>query len=130
MTLQSIQRLRINRVLVAFIFAMIFMFFTPLVTQVLAQTDAGTVVAETAGLQVTPLPVIIGRIIGVILGLLGVILLGYIIYAGFLYVTARGNETQVSNASRALLYAVIGGVIILGANIILAVISGTVNAFR
>lgn len=53
-----------------------------------------------------------------------------IIYAGFLYVTARGNESQVSNASRALLYAVIGGVIILGANIILAVISGTVDAFR
>ncbi|MCB9818640.1 hypothetical protein H6788_00455 [Candidatus Nomurabacteria bacterium] len=53
-----------------------------------------------------------------------------IIYAGFLYVTARGKETQVSNASRALLYAVIGGVIILGANIILAVISGTVDAFR
>lgn len=53
-----------------------------------------------------------------------------IIYAGFMYVTARGNEAQVSDASRALLYAVIGGVIILGANIILAVISGTVDAFR
>ncbi len=53
-----------------------------------------------------------------------------IIYSGFLYVTARGNESQVTNASKALLYAVIGGVIILGANIILAVISGTVDAFR
>ena len=53
-----------------------------------------------------------------------------IIYAGFLYVMARGNEAEVTKASRALLYAVIGGVIILGANIILAVISGTVDAFR
>ncbi len=53
-----------------------------------------------------------------------------IIYAGFLYVMARGNEAEVTKASKALLYAVIGGVIILGANIILAVIGGTVDAFR
>lgn len=53
-----------------------------------------------------------------------------IIYAGFLYVMARGNEGEVTKASKALLYAVIGGVIILGANIILEVISGTVDAFR
>lgn len=52
-----------------------------------------------------------------------------IIYAGFMYVTAQGNETIVSNAHKALLYAVIGGVIIIGAEAILAVIQGTVNAF-
>lgn len=52
-----------------------------------------------------------------------------IIYAGFTYVMAQGNETKVSTANRALLYAVIGGVIILGANVILAVIQGTVDSF-
>lgn len=53
-----------------------------------------------------------------------------IIYAGFMYVTAQGDAKKVSDAHNALLYAVIGGVIILGANVILAVISGTVDAFR
>lgn len=53
-----------------------------------------------------------------------------IIYAGFTYVMGRGNPGEVQKASRALLYAVIGGVIILGANIILAVIQGTVDAFK
>ena len=57
------------------------------------------------------------------------IIVFFIIYAGFLYVTARGNETQVSNATRALLYAVVGGVIILGAQVLLEVISGTIAAF-
>lgn len=52
-----------------------------------------------------------------------------IIYAGFTYVMARGNESEVGKAHRALLYAVIGGVIILGANAILAVIQGTVDSF-
>ena len=53
----------------------------------------------------------------------------FIIYAGFLYVTAQGNEETVKKAHRALLYAVVGGVIILGAWIILDVISGTIASF-
>ena len=50
-----------------------------------------------------------------------------IIYAGFLYVMARGSEEQVTKASRALTYAVLGGLIILGAELILQVIQGTVS---
>ena len=56
------------------------------------------------------------------------IIVFFIIYAGFLYVTARGNPEQISQANRALLYAVIGGVLILGAFVILSVIQGTVDA--
>lgn len=52
-----------------------------------------------------------------------------IIYAGFLYVTAQGNEGQVSKAHKALLYAVIGGVLIIGAQALLVVVCGTVASF-
>jgi len=54
----------------------------------------------------------------------------FIIYAGFLYVTARGNSETVGKAHRALLYALIGGVLILGANVLVSVISGTVDTFK
>lgn len=53
----------------------------------------------------------------------------FIIYAGFLYVTARGNTEQVGQATRALTYAIIGGVIILGAVALSAVIEGVVGSF-
>lgn len=53
-----------------------------------------------------------------------------IIYAGFMYVTAQGNESKVSQAHKALTYAIIGGVIILTAEIILQVIQGTVDALQ
>lgn len=53
-----------------------------------------------------------------------------IIYAGFLFVMDRGSGKNLTQAKNALLYSVIGGVLILGANIILYVIEGTVNAFR
>ena len=54
----------------------------------------------------------------------------FIILAGFKFVTAQGNETTIGEAKRALLYAIIGGLLILGAFLILAVIQGTVASFQ
>lgn len=53
-----------------------------------------------------------------------------IIYAGFLFVMDRGSEKNLKQAKNALLYAVIGAVIIFGAKAILEVVQGTVDAFR
>jgi hypothetical protein len=63
----------------------------------------------------TPLPVIIGRIINIVLGFLGVLLLIYILYAGFLWMTAGGNEENVKKAKSMLKNAIIGLVIIVAA---------------
>ncbi len=52
----------------------------------------------------------------------------FIIYAGFLYVTARGNPGNIEQAHKALLYAIIGGLLIFGARAILAIITNTVNS--
>ena len=54
----------------------------------------------------------------------------FIIYAGFLYVTARGNVEQTKKATTAFTYAIIGGVIILGAVAIGRIIENLVEAFR
>lgn len=56
------------------------------------------------------------------------IIVFFIIFAGFQYVTARGDTNKVESAHRALLYAVIGGVLILGAEVLLAVIGNTVES--
>lgn len=53
----------------------------------------------------------------------------YIMYAGFLYVTARGNPGQVQKAHNALLYAIIGGVLILAAHALLVIVQNTVSHF-
>lgn len=54
----------------------------------------------------------------------------FIIYAGFLYVTARGNAQQIQQATRALTYAIIGGVLVLGAVALSQIIANVVNAFK
>jgi hypothetical protein len=50
-----------------------------------------------------------------------------IIYVGFLFVMARGNEEKIRGARSALVWTVIGGLILLGAKAIGLVISATVT---
>ena len=53
-----------------------------------------------------------------------------IIYSGFLFVTARGNEQKVTKAKEAFYWAIIGSVILLGARVIIGVVSGTISAIK
>lgn len=50
-----------------------------------------------------------------------------IIYAGFLFVTAQGDETKIETAKKVLLYTAIGIAILLGARVISSVITTTVT---
>ena len=54
----------------------------------------------------------------------------FIIYAGFLFVTAQGNPTKLAAARKALLAAIIGTAILLGAWVIATAIKGTIDAIR
>lgn len=58
---------------------------------------------------------IIATIINIVLSLLGIIFLALMIYGGFLWMTARGNETQVTKARDLITAAIIGLIIVLGA---------------
>jgi hypothetical protein len=52
----------------------------------------------------------------------------YIMYAGFLMVTARGDEGQLKDAKAAFTHAAIGTAILLGSWVIAEVIQTTVNS--
>lgn len=67
-------------------------------------------------------------IIDVLLTFAVPIIVFFIIFAGFKFVTARGNEGQITEARTALTWAVVGGVIILASKLIINVIQGTVSA--
>lgn len=51
-----------------------------------------------------------------------------IVYCGFLFVVAQGNEEKIRSARSALMWTVIGAVILLGAKVIAEVINNTVKA--
>jgi hypothetical protein len=58
---------------------------------------------------------IIQTVIQVALSFLGVIFLILMIYGGFLWMTASGNEEKVSKARKILTAAIIGLIIVIGA---------------
>ena len=57
------------------------------------------------------------------------IIVFFLIYAGFMYATARGNAEKLQVASRSLLYGIIGAVVILGSVAIMTIVENTVKAF-
>lgn len=82
-------------------------------------------------------PLVVGSIQDLLVAILNIVMIlmipvivFFIIYAGFLYVTARGNAEQVKQATRALTYAIIGAILIIGAFAIAEIIKATVDSFR
>ena len=98
------------------------------------QTPSGpTSINFTIGnpINVNSIPDFLNSIIKNILMPIGAVLaVLMIMYAGFLYVTARGNETKIGEARSALTWAVIGAAILLGAWAISQVITATIGQLQ
>jgi hypothetical protein len=63
----------------------------------------------------TDLPTRVGNLIRIVLGILGVILVVIVVYAGYLWMTAGGDDDQVKKAKSFMTNAVIGLIIMLSA---------------
>lgn len=84
--------------------------------------DQSEAFLETSGLEPVQLSIVVAQIIQVVLGLLGVIFIVLIIYAGFSWLTSAGNEERISKAKKTIVAAVIGLTIVLSAYLITAFI--------
>lgn len=76
-------------------------------------------------------PTIVGGLVTIVLGILGILLIGYVVYAGYLWMTAGGESKRVEEAQTVLRNAVIG-VIVIGfsytvAGLMLRFVSDTFN---
>lgn len=78
----------------------------------LEQTGQGIYQGDAAP-DSNALPKIIGNIINVALSFLGVVMVILVIYGGFLYMTAGGNDDQTGKAKKYIINAIIGLIIIL-----------------
>ncbi len=67
----------------------------------------------------------VGKVIGYVLSFVGVIFLILIIYAGFTWMLARGNEADVKKAKDLMYDAIIGLVIIMSAYAITAFVGNS-----
>ena len=73
-------------------------------------------VGSSAGIRTNrSLQEIVGQIINIALGFLGILLLAYLLYAGFLWMTAGGDSKKVDEAKTMIRNAIIGLIIIVAA---------------
>ena len=98
------------------------------------QTSGSATKIDPVSLQnplknITTIEGLLVAILNIIMILMVPVIVFFIIYAGFKYVMAQGNASQVEEATRALTYAIIGGVLILGAVAISQIIKSVVDAF-
>jgi len=75
-------------------------------------TDSG--IGSSLG-GTTDIKIVIGNIITFLLGLLGIVLVILIIYAGFVWMTAGGDSAKVDTAKGLIKNAIIGIIIIIAA---------------
>ncbi len=87
--------------------------------------DLGITYGQQTGLGTDDIRLIIARIIRAVLGLLGIISLSLILYAGYTIMTAMGNEEKVAQGKKILINTVIGLAIILSS---LAITQWIINA--
>lgn len=69
--------------------------------------------SNISGLSGASLDVTIMNIITAVLGLVGIIALGVILYGGFRWMTAAGNEDAVGEAKKIITAGVIGLIIVI-----------------
>lgn len=67
-------------------------------------------------------------ILAVIIKLGAIVVVIMLVFVGFKFVTAQGNESKISEARQALLWTIVGALILLGAQAISLGIQATVTA--
>ncbi|HUY62758.1 MAG TPA: hypothetical protein VMV50_03150 [Candidatus Paceibacterota bacterium] len=76
----------------------------------------------------TCLNVFLMDILQLVIRIGAVVVVVMLVYVGFLFVTAQGNESKLSRAKQALLWTIVGALILLGAEAIAQGIQATVQA--
>jgi hypothetical protein len=77
---------------------------------------------------INDLPSFVSKVLGIILKIAIPLVAAFIIYAGLMFVLARGNTEKLEAAKRRFLYTLIGTGILLGAWMIATVIEATIKA--
>lgn len=75
----------------------------------------------------TDLKQLVEKFLKVVVEFGAIIAVFFLIYAGFLFVKAQGNESELQKAKQTFFWVIVGGMVILGAHVLSRVIDNTVK---
>lgn len=82
-----------------------------------------------SGTGINTVPDFIDKVIEILINFGAVVVIFFVIFAGFRFVMAQGNPEKIQKAKMILFYTLIGAAILLGAKVISEVIKTTVEEF-
>jgi hypothetical protein len=112
-----------NRVTYLFVLGILFL---PTLVVAVEQGDPVTLKNPIGG--TTTFSAFIDKILEVVITIATPIAVLAIIYSGFLFVKARGNEKGLTEAKTVLLWTLVGVMVLLGAQLLSSVIAGTITS--
>ena len=81
------------------------------------------------GSGINSVPDFLDKLIDLLINFGAVIVVFFVVFAGFQFVMAQGNPEKIKKAKDVLMYTLIGAAILLGAKVISEVIKSTVEQF-
>ncbi len=90
-------------------------FFAPVHAQDIGLSVQGQSLGAASGLGSNDVRTTAVQIINVVLGLLGIICVSLIVYAGYMWMTSGGSEDKIESAQKTIKACVLGLLIILSA---------------
>lgn len=70
---------------------------------------------------------LIGKILGIVLGIVGLIAVLFLVWGGFQYITSAGDEEKVEKAKGTMINALIGVVVVLLAYALVRIVANAVG---
>ncbi len=89
--------------------------------------QAKTTIQNPLGAGNNSVEAVLAKIMKLVVTLGTIVVVFFIIYSGYKFVTARGNPAEVTKAKDIFFATVIGGAILLGADVIATVVINTVK---
>lgn len=103
----------------------------PLISHAIETNDTGSAptpkLDNPLGSGTTDLYQFIKKLMGIVVQVAIPVAAIFIVYAGFLYVTARGDTEKIKTAHTTFLWTVIGTGVVLGAWVIITAIQATIH---
>lgn len=85
---------------------------------------------NVGGVKMDTIPEVLLTLVDAVLLLLAPIAVVFFVYAGFLFVTAQGNDQKLSVAKRMFFWTFLGAVLILGTKVLTEAIQQTINELK
>ena len=70
------------------------------------------------------------KILDIVIQIGFIVVVFFIVYSGFLFVSARGSEEKITTAKTAFLWTIIGAAILLGAKVLETAVQNTINQLK